>query len=159
MSQRLLAAPVLLTVLLAVLLVLPACGGGESDAGAPGPDAGGLSAAADTETCLRDATAVTSTPDGYPASFPLPSGTVVFNVEDRGGDGVIATGVTAARFDDVLHAMNAAGRSGFKVTEGETEEDDAEANWTGNGFTGRWAIKKSATCPGETVVQLLSKRS
>jgi hypothetical protein len=155
MSRRLLAAPALLTV----LLVPTACAGGESDAGAQDSDAGGFSAAADTETCLRDATAVTATPDGYPASFPLPSGTVVFNVEDRGGDGVVATGVTATRFDDALHAMNAARRSGFKVIEGETEEGDAEANWTGNGFTGRWAIKKSATCPGETVVQLLSKRS
>jgi hypothetical protein len=44
------------------------------------------------------------------------------------------------------------------VTSGETEEDDAEANWAGNGYVGRWAIKKSATCPGETVVQLLSQR-
>ena len=50
-------------------------------------------------------------------------------------------------------------RSGFRVTSGETEEDDAEADWTGHGFVGRWAIKKSATCPGETVIQLLSKRA
>jgi hypothetical protein len=144
----------------ASLLLLPtACGGGGSDKGAQDPDAGGFSTAADTETCVKEATAVTSTPDGYPASFPLPAGTVVFNVEDRGEDGVIATGVTATPFDDVLAAMNAAKRSGFAITSGETEEDDAEANWTGNGFVGRWAITKSATCPGETVIQLLSKRS
>ena len=123
------------------------------------PDAGGFSAAADTDTCVKDANAVTSTPDGYPAGFPLPAGTVVFHIEDRGQDGVIATGVTATPFDDVLAAMNAAKKSGFEVTSGETEDDDAEANWTGNGYVGRWAIKKSATCPGETVIQLLSKKS
>ncbi|GAB7003061.1 hypothetical protein JCM18899A_05320 [Nocardioides sp. AN3] len=55
--------------------------------------------------------------------------------------------------------MNSAPSAGFAITGGETEESDAEANWTGNGFTGRWATKRSATCPGETVLQLLSKRS
>jgi hypothetical protein len=150
---RLLAWP-----LATALLLLPtACGGGDSE-GAD-PDAGGFSAAADTATCVKDATAVTSTPAGFAGSFPLPRGTVMFNVEDRGADGVVATGVTATPFPDVLAAMNSAKKQGFTVTSGETEDDDAEANWTGHGFTGRWAIKKSATCPGETVVQLLSKRS
>ena len=145
-------------VLVAAVLLLPtACGGGDSDADAGDPDGGGRSAAADTDTCVKDATEVTSIPDGYPSDFPLPAGTVVFHVEDRGQDGVIATGITATAFDDVLQAMNAANQAGFTVTSGETEDDDAEANWTGNGYIGRWAIKKSAHCPGETVVQLLSK--
>jgi hypothetical protein len=141
------------------LLFLPsACGGGqESESG--DPDAGGFSAAADTNTCADDATQVTSTPDGFPADFPLPGGTVVFNIEDRGKDGVIATAVTTTAFDDVLNAMNAAKKAGYRVTGGETEEDDAEANWTGHGFVGRWSIKKSASCPGETVIQLLAARS
>ena len=143
----------------ALLLVPTGCGGGGSGAGDHEPGAGAVSAAADTDTCVRGATAVSSTPDDYPASFPLPAGTVVFHIEDRGADGVIATGVTATPFAGVLAAMNAAEKSGFAVTSGETEPDDAEANWTGNGFTGRWAIKRSAACPGETVVQLLSKRS
>jgi hypothetical protein len=150
------------TAIAAAILLLPtACGGGGGDADADAgqdPDGGGFSAAADTDSCLRDVTAVTATPDGYPASFPLPTGTVVFNIEDRDADGVIATGVTATPFDDVLKAMNATEKAGFTVTSGETEEDDAEANWTGHGFVGRWAIKKSATCSGETVVQLLSKK-
>lgn len=143
----------------ALLLLAGGCGGKGADAGSADPDAGGFSAAADTDTCVADASAVTSTPDGYPTGFPLPRGTVVYHVEDRGADGVIATGVTAAPFKDVLHALNAATSAGFRVTSGETEEDDAEADWTGRGFTGRWAIKKSATCPGETVLQLLSKKT
>lgn len=147
-------------MVLAALLLLPtACGGGDSETDGQGPDPDGFSSAADPETCVKDATQVTSTPDGYPSDFPLPRGTVVFTVEDRGEDGIIATGVTATPFDEVLGAMNAANRAGFEVTSGETEEDDAEANWTGNGLNGRWAIKKSATCPGETVIQLLSKKS
>jgi hypothetical protein len=150
---RLLVGP----VVAGLLLVPTGCGGG-SEAGGQDPPTGG-SAAYDAETCVGDAAAVASTPDDYPASFPLPDGTVVFHVEDRGEDGVIATGVTATPFADVLAAMNAAQKSGFAITSGETEEDDAEANWTGQGYVGRWAIKKSAACPGETVIQLLSKKN
>jgi hypothetical protein len=148
-TPRIIAGP-----LVAALLLLPvACGNDESS----DPDADEFSAAADTSTCVDDASTVASFPDGYAQDFPMPEGTVVFHVEDRGEDGVIATGVTATAFDEVLKAMNDAKTAGFTVTSGETEEDDAEANWTGNGFTGRWAIKKSATCSGETVIQLLSK--
>lgn len=153
MVRRLAAAAALATL----ATVAAACGSSDADAG--DKHAGDThSAAADTSTCAADATAVTSTPAAYPADFPLPKGTVVFHIQDRGADGVIATGVTTTQFDDVLKAMNASQDAGFKITNGETEEDDAEANWTGNGFTGRWAIKKSATCSGETVVQLLSKK-
>jgi hypothetical protein len=144
--------------LVALGVVLAGCGGGQGESEARDPDAATGSAAADTSTCVDDAKAVTTTPDGYPTDFPLPEGTVVFHVEDRSSAGVIATGVTATPFEDVLAAMNAAGKAGFRVTSGETEADDAEADWVGNGYVGRWAIKKSATCPGETVVQLLSQR-
>jgi hypothetical protein len=138
----------------ALLLLATACGNHESS----DPDADQFSAAADTSTCVDDATTVASFPDGYPQDFPMPTGTVVYQVEDRGQDGVIATGVTATSFDDVLKALNNAKRAGFAVTSGETEENDAEANWTGHGYLGRWAIKKSASCPDQTVIQLLSKR-
>jgi len=137
----------------ALLLLATACGNHQSS----DPDPDQLSTAADTSTCVEDATPVDSYPDGYPQDFPMPKGTVVFHVEDRGQDGVIATGVTATPFDDVLNAMNNAKRAGFAVASGETEENDAEANWTGNGYLGRWAIKKSASCPDQTVIQLLSK--
>ncbi|HET7432087.1 MAG TPA: hypothetical protein VFJ89_11325 [Nocardioides sp.] len=150
MRLRLLAAP----LATALLLLATGCGGhGES----ADPDADRVSPVADTSTCLADAQQVTSYPDGYPQDYPLPEGTVVFSVEDRGADGIVATGVTDTPFDEVLREMNAAAGAGFSRTSGETEEDDAEANWQGNGFTGRWSIKKSATCSGETVVQLLAK--
>jgi hypothetical protein len=147
---RILATP----LAAALLFTATACGNDKpSD-----PDAGHLTAVGDTSSCVEDASPVSSFPDGYPANFPMPKGTIVYHVENRGQDGVIATGVTATPFDDVLQAMNDAKRAGFAVTSGETEEDDAEANWTGNGYLGRWAIKKSASCPDETVIQLLSKK-
>ena len=151
MTPRTIAGP----LVSALLLLATACGNHQSS----DPDADQFSAAADTSTCVDHATAVSSFPDGYPQDFPMPKGTVVFHVEDRGQDGVIATGVTATPFADVLKALNKAKQAGFAVTSGETEENDAEANWTGDGYLGRWAIKKSASCPDQTVIQLLSKRN
>lgn len=118
----------------------------------------GLSQAADLSTCTADARA-TAKPygDGFPADWPFPPDTVVFNAEDRGDDGTIVTGISSAEFSSLLDFMNTeVVGAGFATERGETEEHDAEAEWKGNGFRGRWAIRESAKCPGETVIQVLS---
>ena len=139
------------------LLSLAACGGSDSSAAGDDPDEEEFSAAADRSTCLADAQPVDGFPEGYPADFPMPPQTVVYDAEDRGTEGVVVTGVTDLAFKDVLAALNGPAQdAGFKVTNGETEEHDAEANWDGNGYRGRWAIRESASCPGETVVQVLA---
>ena len=139
----------------ALLLALTACSSGP-DRAATDPDAG-EGAAADRSTCLADAEALAKLPADYPADFPLPPQTVAYDADDRGEEGVVVTGVTDLPFADVLDALNGPAQdAGFAVTEGETEEHDAEANWTGNGFRGRWAIRESSSCPGETVVQVLA---
>ncbi len=141
----------------AALLSLAACGGSDSSATGEDPDAEEFSAAADRSTCLDDAQPVGDIPDGYPTDFPMPPQTVVYDAEDRGAEGVVVTGVTDLAFKDVLAALNGPAQdAGFKVTNGETEEHDAEANWAGNGYRGRWAIRESASCTGETVVQVLA---
>ena len=119
-----------------------------------------LGTAADRNTCVAQATpAATPYPSGFPAAWQWPTGTVVFNVEDRGSTGVIATGVTSTAFKDVLAFLNGpVSAAGYKVGKGETEAHDAEANWDGNGYRGRWAIRESTTCPGETVIQVLSTK-
>jgi hypothetical protein len=150
--------------LVAALLVpaLTGCGGG---AGAP-------SAARDTDTasgspgietvdqtiCRADATAAPdATGKGFPSSWVFPPETTVYHREDRRGAGVILTAVTQTPFDDVLHFLNTDEVArGFAITDGETEEDDAEANWTSPGYVGRWTIRKSGTCPGETVLQVFA---
>ncbi|HYU85759.1 MAG TPA: hypothetical protein VEK80_13250 [Kribbellaceae bacterium] len=117
-----------------------------------------LENAADRTTCLADASpAATPYPDGAPTDWPWPPSTVVYHAEDRGSDGIILTATTGTPFDDVLAFLNGpVSTAGYVVTSAETEEHDAEAGWSGNGFRGRWAIRESATCPGETVIQVLS---
>lgn len=149
--------PAVAAGLVALLLLAPACGsdkkGSEKD-----KDKAESGAAADVKTCKADAKAIDKPyPTGFPDSWKFPPGTVVFNAEDRGKDGTIVTAVTSTPFKQVLAFLNGpVQQAGFKVVNGETEEHDAEANWQGNQFKGRWAIRESGTCPGETVIQVLS---
>lgn len=142
----------------AVLLTsLAGCG---SSAEAEQEKEGGadLDRVADQSTCLADASAAaTPWPDGFPGDWPFPDETTAYHVEDRGSDGTIVTAVSGTAFEDVLAFMNGdVADAGYRVESGETEEHDAEAEWEGNGFHGRWAIRESAQCPGETVIQVLS---
>ncbi|QNN51860.1 hypothetical protein [Nocardioides mesophilus] len=135
--------------------VLTGCGGSSE---AEGDADGGLDRAADLSTCTADAQpAAQPYGDAFPSDWPFPPRTVVFAVEDRGGDGTIVTGVSSAPFAAVLDHLNTdVVGAGFVIEQGETEEHDAEAEWEGNGFRGRWAIRESAQCAGETVIQVLS---
>ncbi|HEY3561193.1 MAG TPA: hypothetical protein VGL05_27200 [Kribbella sp.] len=107
--------------------------------------------------CTTAAKAVSLPATGVPANLPLPPMAVIFHLEDRGRDGLVVSAVTTTSFKDVLAAMNAGySVDGFKITGGETEKHDAEANWTGDGYRGRWAIREiGAQCPGETLVSIL----
>lgn len=139
-----------------VLVALTAgCGGGSEDEG----EEHDFDKAADRGVCVAQAHQVKDVPDGFPSDFPFPDGTVVYHAEDRGEDGIVVTGISGKPLEDVLAALNGPAQdAGFKVTSGETEEHDAEANWSGNGYRGRWAIRESSECPGETVVQVLAAR-
>ena len=119
---------------------------------------GELTGAADLATCRSDAQpAATPYGDNFPQDWPFPSDAVVYHAEDRGADGTIVTAVTSQPFTDVLEFMNTdVVAAGFDRESGETEEHDAEAEWEGNGFHGRWAIKESGDCPGDTVIQVLA---
>jgi hypothetical protein len=139
----------------AAALLLAGCGSSGSGSEAKGKDV--FEKAADRTVCVKDATAISTYPTGFPRDFPFPPSTVVYNAQDRGQEGVVLTGVTTLPFKQVLAALNGkAQAAGFKVTSGETEEHDAEANWSGNGYRGRWAIRESGSCAGQTVVQVLA---
>jgi hypothetical protein len=150
--------------LLAAVLVfsLAGCGGDKKAETEKDKDAKeGFSAAADLTTCAKDATAApTPYGAGFPQDWPFPPQTTVFNVEDRGEAGTIASAVTRTSFKQVLAFMNKkVVGAGFETESGETEEHDAEAEWDGNGYRGRWAIRESGTCPGETVLQVVSVKA
>jgi hypothetical protein len=144
----------------ALLLTLAGCGG-ESKTGDEKTGEQRLSKAADRNTCSAEAKAV-ATPYGgqFPEAWPFPPGTTVYDVEDRGDQGTIVTAISTAPFRTILDFLNhdVVGQ-GFRVESGETEAHDAEAEWEGNDHRGRWAIRESGQCPGETVIQVLAAES
>lgn len=144
----------------AVCLLLSGCASSGTSKGDGKDEKDGFSRAADSTTCVASAKRYSGTPPAnFAQGFPLPPGAVLFHVEDRGQDGAIGTAIVKASLKDVLTVFNGKAQAeGFKITEGETEEHDAEANWEGNGYRGRWAIRDSATCAGEVVIQVLSKK-
>jgi hypothetical protein len=117
-----------------------------------------MEGAADESTCRADAEEIDPPyGDSFPAAWTFPPDTTAYHVEELGSTGTVVTAVSEAPFDDVLDFLNQdAVDAGFEITEGETEEDDAEANWTSEEFRGRWTIRRSADCPGETVIQVLA---
>jgi hypothetical protein len=145
-------------MLAAVLLaVLSACGGSPAEeSGKSGEHR--LEQAADRNVCAADAKPI-ATPYGgqFPDGWPFPAQTTVYDVEDRGDQGTIVTAISTAPFQQILDFLNHdVVAAGFRIESGETEKHDAEAEWVGNGHRGRWAIRESAQCPGETVVQVLA---
>jgi hypothetical protein len=110
-----------------------------------------------TVDCPGQASAV-DLPAGFAA--PLPTGTVVVAVSRRSGGRTVVTGVVPARESDVLHELQRVyGTGGLHLTEGETEERDAESNFTGDAVTGRWGIRALSDCsPEATRIDLVVRK-
>lgn len=141
-------------------VLLSGCGGSASSSdGEDGPGEreaeAALTEAADRTVCSSEAQPVADPARGLPPGWTFPADTTVYDVEDRSGVGTIVTAVSRSSFDAVLDHLNNAER-GVEITSGETEEHDAEANWTAEDHSGRWTIRTSATCPGEILIQVLS---
>ena len=153
------------TAVLLLLSVAPltACGGdsddaaatasaadAEGDSGEAGEEEGGEEEGGEqagtpqTVDCPDEATAV-----DLPADFaaPLPAGAVVVAVQERDGGRTVVTAVVPEAEPDVLAELQTAyPDAGLTLTEGETEERDAESNFTGDDVVGRWGIRELADC-------------
>ena len=140
-------------VLLLSVAPLAACGDGATDhaaaatagreSGDPDAESAAQTGTPQTVDCPGKAAAV-DLPKDFPA--PLPAGAVVVAVEQRDGGRTVVTAVVPAAEPDVLADLQAAyPAAGLTLTEGETEEHDAESNFTGD-LTGRWGIRELSDC-------------
>jgi hypothetical protein len=112
----------------------------------------------ETVDCPADATPVDVPGD---LAAPLPQGTIVVAVDERDDGRTVLTGVVPAAEPDVLADLQQAySAAGITLTEGETEERDAESNFTGSGLTGRWGIRALEDCtPAATRIDLVVRNS
>ena len=146
---------VLVTTVAAAAVVLSGCGGngpGEREKEADRAVPVGSAACADQASAAR-------LPAAFPSAFPLPDGLVVTRSETRSGGRVIVYGVSR---DDVRTTLRflqeRVPAAGFKLTEGEVEQHDAESNWSGRGYRGRWTIRELPQCHGDTLVTVLAAK-
>jgi hypothetical protein len=136
----------LLPVALVAGVLIAGCGGKGSEGSGEDPDreAGQQVGTVQTVDCPADATPV-DLPSGF--SAPLPQGTVVVDVRKASERRTVVTGVVPSAEKDVLDGLHQAYASaGLTLTSGETEERDAESNFTGAGVKGRWGIRELSNC-------------
>jgi hypothetical protein len=127
----------------AALAVLTACGGDEDAKAAIGTDQGVPA----TVACPADAKAI-AVPAGFAA--PLPDGTVVVAAQKRSDGRTVLTGVVPTAEKQVLAQLQQKyPAAGLQLSQGETEERDAESNFSGGGQTGRWGIRVLPDCSPE----------
>lgn len=158
-------------LLLLSVAPLAACGndsGKTTAAAAGGSDAGGdgdhegkgaeESGTPQTVACPPDAKKVDLPKD---FSAPLPEGAVVVAVDERDNGRTVVTAVIPSAERDVLADLQSAySAADLRLTEGETEEHDAESNFTGDGITGRWGIRELSDCADPaTRIDLVVRRS
>lgn len=132
-------------------VVVTGCGESEGEAAA--------SRRAPTPVCVGQATEA-DVPATFPAAFPLPDRAVVYAAERRSGGRTIVYAVVDRDVKSVLAQLQKdVPGAGFRLTEGEVEDRDAESSWVGNGYAGRWAIREVAGCPEQTSVTVLAAAS
>ena len=140
------------------LALVSACGGAGSGSGSgSGSDDKGAAASPNCMASLKAA----PVPQGgsFPADWPFPPGTVVTGTERVPGGGLSVTAQVGSEFERVLPFMqHDLEDAGFVATEGEAEDDDAEATWAGGGYAGTWAIRRSDTCQGTTLLQVAAAK-
>ena len=150
-------------LILAVLLV--GCGGPAQPGASQNirPAAAPVQSAAQTTNglpaCARADTTIPMPPE-FPASFPLPPGTIVTAKEDRIGRRLIIKTVVPAL--DVrglaLFLERELPKAGFTSMYGESEPGEAESSYEGNGYKGRWVANSIQDCPEAITLIILVGR-
>ena len=114
---------------------------------------------ADLPPCARAAGPAVSLPPEFPASFPLPPGTVITKSSAAGAAGVRVEGLVPLGLRDAANFFaKGLPAAGYKLGRGETEAGDAESRFEGNGYAGYLQMRVIADCPGAVTLTLtLSK--
>jgi hypothetical protein len=136
-----------LGVLVALVGLATACGGNSASPPVSGPPPK-LPACAKANLVAR--------PQALPARFPLPPGTVVTaSSEPHSGQLVVAALIPSDLQDAASFFNESLPANGFRQGLGDSESNEAEAPFTGNGFRGKWKVNSIAGCPTAVVLTLV----
>jgi hypothetical protein len=122
-------------VVAAAAALLASCGGADQSTAAALPDCAGAG-----ETVAR--------PEALPAEFPVPDGTV-FVGQRSSGRFTLVDARSPGDFDSVHEFFERElEQAGFRLSGGEAEEDEAEADFAGNGVAGHLVVHSIGGCDG-----------
>ncbi len=139
-----------------LLLVLGATGCGQDrELAAVGKAAASAVRTSGAASCTPP-TSTTKLPDTWPALPLVPEDYALASVETRSGDRTVVAGVVPHAFRDALTSLRTAyEQAGLVLDHGEVEERDAESNFHGKGYEGRWALREVPGCPSSTTLSLV----
>jgi hypothetical protein len=134
----------LLASLLAVV-AMAACGGGD-DSGSARP--GQLPDCAKAKEI--------DAPEQFPKDFPLPPGTVITFGGFTEPQTVFIAAVAPGTFGDVRDFfLTELEQRGYRIGRGDSEGGEVEAPFTGNGYRGRWLVRKIRDCDEAASVRII----
>ncbi len=111
---------------------------------------------ASPKPCSTSLVALRSHPS-WPPQLPLPPRTTVVSCEERSGGGLVIDAVVDAQFRTVLTFLQRwLPAAGFPLGDGEVERGDAESDFTGHGYFGRWSIRPLES---QTLLSLFTVRA
>ena len=95
-------------------------------------------------------------PAALPADFPLPPGTVVTASSEPHTGQLVVGGLIPSDLQDAASFFNETlPASGYRQGLGDSESNEAEAPFTGNGVRGKWRVNAIANCPTAVVLTLV----
>ncbi|MBI2708925.1 MAG: hypothetical protein HYX34_04435 [Actinobacteria bacterium] len=129
---------------------------GLAGSGCGGDSKEGLSPVSAPATLCRAKAPGKALPSGFPRDLPLPPGLIVVQTDARSGQRIVIEGVTERPFRETLRSLQRQlPAAGYRLEKGEVEPRDAESNFTGRRFTGRWGIRVVPGCTGRTSVSFV----
>jgi hypothetical protein len=136
--------------------VASACGGGGD--GADVTETAADEPAPELPACAGARAGVT--PPSLPVDFPLPPGTVVTSAASPYAGQVVVLGAIPAGLHDAASFFgNALPDHGYEVGIGDSEGNESEAPFTGNGYRGRWRVNEIPECPAVRLTLVLIEQS
>jgi hypothetical protein len=130
---------------------------------------GGGGAAADTTVAAPDgpapalpacAPAPAGAPPDLPLDFPLPPGTVVTSADRPHTSQVVVLGLIPSDLQEAASFFGGAlPEHGYQVGIGDSEGNESEAPFTGNGYRGKWRVNEIPECPAVRLTLVLIEQS
>ena len=139
----------------AAALVLGGCGGsgGDVDTTDAAPDE-------PAPTLPACAPVPAGDPPALPIEFPLPPGTVVTSADRPHTGQVVVLGLIPADLQEAASFFGGAlPEHGYQIGIGDSEGNESEAPFTGNGYRGKWRVNEIPECPAVRLTLVLIEQS